>query len=229
MHRTAWMKGAAKATLGLVLSCGPFGCALTPARVLLKDDPAGLRLQGGAGREVVVFPVTDERGDSTRCGVKRNAYGTETADARCEPDASTWLVHLVLRGLNQAGFRPVTLLTAKTPDPLRIRLTLERLFIDADPEFATVTLTADVHVLVAVDTASGLAARRSFFVQVEQSTALVTERAYQAVMDEATNALVARVVAAVVELADKYPAIGVPAGQRGGSATAVSLLGERER
>jgi hypothetical protein len=228
MDWTAWVKGTARATLGLALSCGPFGCALTPARVVLKGDPAGMRLEGGAGREVVVFPVTDERGDSARCGVKRNAYGTETADARCEPDASTWLVHLVLRGLNQAGFRPVTLLTAKTPDPLRLRLTLEHLFIDADPGFATVMLTADVHVLVTADTASGLVATRSFFVQVERSTVALTDRAYQATMDEATDMLIARVVTAVVELANHYPVVGMPAGQRAGATPAVSLLGEPE-
>jgi hypothetical protein len=229
MHWTVFAKRTGRTVLALALSCGPLGCALTPARVVLKGDPAGVTLEGGAGREVVVFPATDARSETARCGVKRNTYGAETANAFCKPEASTWLVELVLRGLNQAGFRPVTLLTAQTPDPLRLRLRLERLFIDPDPGFTTVTLTADVHVGVTADTASGLVATRSFFVQVEESTAFVTDGSYQSVMDRATNALIARVVAAVVELADRHPAIGVPATRRGDAAPAVSLLVEEER
>jgi hypothetical protein len=187
----------------LILWTALSGCALTPGRVVLNADPAAVTLEGGAGREVVVFPVEDRREDTERCGVKRNSFGAETADVRCQPEPAVWLVELTLRGLHRAGFRPVTLITKTTADPLQLRLELEHLFIDVVPGVLTLTFIADVHVIVRAETASGLVATRSFFVKVKEESALGTNVPYQRAMDRATKALVARIVRAVVKLADE--------------------------
>ncbi len=184
------------------------GCALTDGRVKLEPSLAKVAPKGGRAREIIVFPAADEREDTARCGAKRNTYGMETADVHCEPAPGEWLASLVVRRLDQAGFRIVTTATSKSPDPLRLHLTVKHLFMDQVPGMLTVTLVADVHVTVAAETQSGLSAERSFFVKGENDVAAVVDSGFQAAMDQATERLADELVRAVVDLADRYPSVG---------------------
>ncbi len=188
-----------------LLLLAPSGCAFTNGHVRLDAVSKESAATGGGDREVIVFPAVDERTDAARCGVKRNTYGSETADVLCTPEPSQWLSELILRALDRAKFKVVTTLTARTADPLRIHLRLERLFIDQIPGMWTVTLNTDVHVLVSADTATGLIAERSFFVQAKADVGGVTDKGLQASMDQATQQLADHFVDAVLALSRRYP------------------------
>jgi hypothetical protein len=201
---------------------GAAGCAM-PQTVALDTLTIRAPRKGGRGREVIVFPAVDERPDAAGCGAVRSSMTEGTALVTCEPEPKDWLAHLVLAGLNQAGFHIVTTENARSPDPLRLNLTLKQLFMDMQPQYEAEAwlLSADVQVLIQAKTATGLAAERSFVVGKKQ---LVTApspgwddhqpvkhdaslaRAY--VMDEATRDLAAEIVNAIIILADRYPTIG---------------------
>jgi len=188
---------------GLALTSG--ACAFTDGHVKLDPLPTASAAHGGGGRELVVFPAVDTRTEQARCGVKRNTYGSETANVLCTPEPSQWLSELVLRGLDRAKFKIVTTQTAHSPDPLRIRLRLDHLFIDQIPGMLTVTLHADVHVIVSAENSAGLVAERSFLVQTDSQVAGVLDSGLQDAMDQATQRLADRVVDAVLALSKRYP------------------------
>ncbi|HYP89616.1 MAG TPA: hypothetical protein VEQ59_15715 [Polyangiaceae bacterium] len=198
------------ARLSLLL-LSPSACAFTTGHVRLDPISTESAAAGGGGREVVVFPAVDERPDTKRCGVKRNSYGSETADVLCTPEPSEWLSELILRGLDRAKFKVVTTVSAQSPDPLRIHLRLEHLFVDQIPGMFTVTLNTDVHVIVAADTATGLAAERNFFVQAKTDVGGVLDSGLQASADRATQQLADHIVDAVIALSKRYPSRGVAA------------------
>jgi hypothetical protein len=192
---TAWL-----VTLG--------GCALSDGQVQLDAAATKVTVRGGRGREVIVMPAKDSRSDRSRCGVKRNTYGVETANVYCSPRPDEWLGLLVVRGLHQAGFRVVTTKTKQGPDPLFLHLKLEHLFVDQVPGMWTVALIADAHVVVKAATLSGLSAERSFFVKGQNDVAGVLDSGIQVAMDAAAERLANAIVKAVVGLADRYPEVG---------------------
>lgn len=154
------------------------------------------------------MPAVDTRSDAARCGIKRNAYGVETANVYCAPPPREWLGQLVAVGLRQAGFRVVTTKTKRGPDPLFVHLDLEHMFVDQVPGMWTVALVADVHVIVKVATLSGLSAERSFFVKGENDVAAVLDSGIQEAVDTAAQRLVDEIVRAITGLADRYPGVG---------------------
>lgn len=192
-----------------LLLLAPSACAFTTGHVRLDPVSKESAAAGGGGREVIVFPAVDERSETARCGVKRNTYGSETADVLCTPEPSQWLSELILRGLDRAKFKVVTTVTAQSPDPLRIHLRLEHLFIDQIPGALTVTLNTDMHVVVTADTAAGLVAERSFFVQSQNDVAGVLDRGLQASADQATQELADHIIDALLALNRRYPSQGV--------------------
>jgi hypothetical protein len=181
------------------------GCALTSGHVRLEAARLTVPVTTGAGREVIIFPAEDQRSDVHRCGVKRNTYGSETANVYCEPPPAQWLSEVVLRSVDKAGFKVVTTQTAKSPDPLRLRLTLNHLFVDQVPGFVTVSLLADVHVTITAETSTGLSAERSFCVRGERDVPAVIDAGLQSSFDQAAQSLADEIVLALVELAKTYP------------------------
>lgn len=199
------------------------GCAFTDGHVKLDPIPTASAAHGGAAREVVVFPPTDTRSEQARCGVKRNTYGSETADVLCTPEPSQWLGELVLRGLDRAKFKVVTTQTAHSADPLRIRLRLAHLFIDQIPGMMTVTLHTDINVVVSVDSNAGLVAERSFLVQTDTNVLGVVDKGLQAAMDEATARLADRIVDAVLVLSKRYPSTDAAAAAAAASGPTIAV------
>ena len=197
-----------KIACGVALLVTLGGCALTDGHVRLPAASVTTAAMGGAGREVIVFPVRDGRDERKRCGVKRNSLGAETANVLCEPEPSQWLGELTLRALDRAGFKVVTTRTAKSADPLRLRLTLKHLFIDQVNGVLTVALVTDAHVVIDAETQTGLSAQRSFFAKSENDVLAVLDSGLQASMDQAVEQLADGIVTAVVELNAKYPATG---------------------
>lgn len=187
------------------------GCALTDGHVRLNPVPSGTAAQGGQGREVIVFPVVDERADSNRCGVKRNTWEAETADVLCEPEPRQWLGELVLRAVDRAGFKVVTTQTARSADPLHLRIKLKHLFIDQVNGVVTLALITDAHVVIEAETPSGLVAKRSFFAKSRNEVLGVLDSGLQASMDEAVDQLAKEMVTALIGLNARYPSAGARA------------------
>lgn len=57
------------------------GCAFTTMQLTLPTKTAGIPRDAGGGRQVVVMPFADERAIGDRCGMKKNGYNMDTADA----------------------------------------------------------------------------------------------------------------------------------------------------
>jgi hypothetical protein len=199
---------APKIACGVALLVTLQGCAFTNGHVRLPAASLTTATTGGAGREVIVFPVRDERDELKRCGVKRNGLSAETADVLCEPEPSQWLGELMLRALDRAGFKVVTTRTAKSADPLRLSLTLRHLFIDQENGVLTVALVTDAHVVIDAETQTGLSAQRSFFAKSENDVLAVLDSGLQASMDHAVEKLADEMVTALVDLNAKYPSTG---------------------
>ncbi len=198
---------APKIACGVALLATLSGCAFMDGHVRLNAVPVATAATGGAGREVIVFPVQDERDDSKRCGVKRNGFEAETADVLCEPEPSQWLGELVLRALDRAGFKVVTTQSAKSADPLRLHVKLKHLFIDQVNGVLSVALVTDAHVVIEANTQTGLSAERSFFAKSEKDVLGVVDSGLQASMDQAVEQLADEMVTALIGLNARYPSV----------------------
>jgi hypothetical protein len=199
------------------------GCAFMDGHARLDAVPTTSPTKGGAGREVIVFPVRDDRDAPRRCGVKRNGFGMATADVLCQPEPDQWLGQVMLRALDRAGFKVVTTLTAKSVDPLRIRLNLKHLFVDQVNDVFTIDLVTDVHVTIDAETDTGLLADRSFFVKGLANVLVVVDSGIQASMDDATEDIVEELVVALVDLNRRYPSAGARTTSRPGRGSSLAL------
>lgn len=189
------------ATGGLLLH----GCAFAQVKVKL-DPSATVASTEGLQREVVVFPSVDERENPRSCGARRNVYGADVGRVRCQMEPTQWLNEAVLRGLHHRSFKVVQLHSAKSGSPLHVSLGLRTLFIDEILEGDGVTMVADVEVHVTVRSNTGLLAERSFFVREREFSA--NESSYQDTLTLASRRMQNHILDAIVELADRYPALG---------------------
>jgi len=181
------------------------GCAFAEVKVNL-DPSATVASTEGLAREVVVFPSVDQRATAPRCGARRNMYGADVGRVRCTMEPTQWLNEAVLNGLHRRNFKIVTLANAKSQSPLQVNLTLKTLFVDELVETGRVEMVADVEVVVVVRTSSGLQAERSFFVRKDHSAP--NEGTYQELLLLASRQVSNDILDAIVELADRYPALG---------------------
>ena len=157
-----------------------------------------------------MFPVVDGRSDTRRCGVERTEEWVESNALRCEPAPAAWLGLLVLNALHDAGFEIVTTETSKSPDPLQLRIKLERFFADqVGGGRLHSDFQMDVHYTVHASTASGLSARRSFFYSGRDHHLFTTDESHKALAKPAQEDVAKSIVLAVVELLRRYESIGV--------------------
>lgn len=187
------------------------GCA-TEHTLRLSTNAAETRVRGGLDREVIVFAAADARPVQTRCGTIRTM--TSRAAVRCGSDVDAWLTATIVEGLYRAGFAIVTLDTATTPAPLRLRATVHRLVVDEGVDEGPdmdLSIVAQVHFTLHAHTANGLSAERSFVVEGSREVrAMVRSWYFQAAMDRVSLRIAEVVGSAVIELADRYPELGRP-------------------
>lgn len=204
------------AALLALLACTS-GCAFVPVHVELDTSAPRLSWEGGGQREVIVFPALDRRPDTERCGAVRNGFGAETANVYCNVPPAAWLSELLVRSLDRAHFKTVTVPTAKSPAPLRIHLALMQLFVEsanvkrvtegeAQGGEALTGVVADLHVRVVAETTSGLLATRSFFVHGIDSSGLPSS--YEHSIARAGRHMADALVVAILALTERYPEIG---------------------
>jgi len=190
------------------------GCAFVNVPVELPTAPLGLGLEGGHGREVtVVAPFQDERTIRDRCGMQKNGYNMDTADAVCQSDPAEWIAILLTAELRSAGFRVVE--GSSEAAAVRIEGALLKLFVEPVIGAWTGSLEADLSARLTVTSGSGLEAERLFFEKTWRGGQVLSHSgAYQIALERAARGIVGDMVAAIAELLDRYPQLGIGPGER---------------
>ena len=70
-----------------ILAVALHGCAFTNVNLAMPTGGLEAPIAGGNGREIIVMiPFADEREIRDRCGMQKNGYNMDTADAVCTSD-----------------------------------------------------------------------------------------------------------------------------------------------
>lgn len=200
----------------LALASLSSACAFTDIPLTLPTRGLADTVAGGNDRQVVVVvPFSDEREISPRCGMQKNGYNMDTADAICQSDPNVWIAKLLGDELRASGFEVLDAEAAARPGALRIDGSLLKIFVEPVIGAWTGSLEADLSVNLRATTETGLEAERTFFVKGWKGGQLAsTMQPYHTALDRATQALLEEMVRAVVELMDRYPQLGFRRGER---------------
>jgi len=200
-------------SLLLVLGSLSSACAFTDIPLTLPTRGLENTLAGGKGRQViVVVPFSDGRVIRNRCGMQKNGYNMDTADAVCQSDPKGWIAQLLADELRASGFSVLTEETAHRPGALRVEGSLIKLFVEPVMGAWSGSLEADLSVKLRVTTETGLEAERTFFVKGWKGGQLAsTMQPYHTALHRATQAILEEMVRAILELLDRYPQLGLRA------------------
>jgi hypothetical protein len=198
--------------IAALLALGWFSsaCAFTNIPLTLPTQGLTPTIPGGKGRQViVVVPFLDERGIE-RCGMQKNGYNMDTADAVCQSDPDAWLARLLADELRASGFSVLEQTAEHRPGALRIEGSLTKLFVEPVLGAWTGSLEADLEVTLRATTETGLEARRKFFVKGWKGGQLAsTMQPYHTSLHRATQALLEEMVRSILELMGRYPQLGL--------------------
>jgi len=185
-------------------------CAFTDIPLTLPTRGLENTVAGGNGRQVVVIiPFSDEREIRERCGMQKNGYNMDTADAICQSDPNTWIAKLLADELRASGFTVLSQDGPHRPGALQIEGSLVKIFVEPVIGFWSGSLEADLSVRLRATTETGLEAERTFFVKGWKGGTLAsTMQPYHTALHRATQALLEEMVRAIVELMDSYPELG---------------------
>ena len=186
------------------------GCAFTNIPITLPTDGLATTIPGGGERHVTVsIPFKDDRTIRDRCGMQKNGYNMDTADAVCQSDPSVWIAQLLAEELRASGFTVLREGDEPRPTALQVEGSLTKLFIEPVIGAWSGSLEADLAVSLRVSTATGLSAERSFSVKGWKGGSMVsTAQPYHTALHRGTQALLEEMVRAIIELADAYPELG---------------------
>lgn len=197
------------AILALLVS----GCALTDVTV---QPPPPFQVaagsQRGQGREVVVVRPFQDARPETRCGMKKNAYNSDTASVLCTRPASM-IADLLAYHLSLAGFRVLRDRKAASPSAIVLTGALEQLFVEPKNNYFSVEIETDVGLKLWATTTSGLWAQRRFYVKGTEASMFVSDEDLQRSFDAGVRQLVISAVGAVADLAEHFPPSSSPAPQ----------------
>jgi hypothetical protein len=186
------------------------GCAFTDVPLTLPTRGLENTLTGGGGRQVIVIvPFADAREGDKRCGMQKNGYNMDTADAVCQSDPNAWIAQLLADELRATGFSVLAADAEHRPGALRIEGSLLKIFVEPVLGAWSGSLEADLAVRLRASTGTGLQAERTFFVKGwKGGQMLLTPQPYHTALQRATQEMLAEMVRAVLELMDRYPQLG---------------------
>ena len=186
------------------------GCAFTDIKLTLPTKQLEPSITGGKGRQViVVVPFADKREIRDRCGMQKNGYNMDTADAICQSDPNNWIATLLEQELRRSGFTVLEPSDEHRAGALRLDGSLLKIFVEPVIGAWSGSLEADLSVKLRATTETGLEAERTFFVKGWKGGTMVsTTQPYLTSLHRATQELLAELVHAVIELMDKYPQLG---------------------
>ena len=184
-------------------------CAFQNVTVEPPATYAGPQISGGDGREIAVtVPFVDQRATPGRCGMQKNGYNMDTADAVCRVPPTTRLAELLVDGLKKAGFAVRSQAGGGKPSALQIQGTLLQFFVEPVIGFAMGDMETDIKIRLVARSPTGLLAERDFFVKGTQSAMVGTQSNFQKSVDDASTRVVQQMVAAIVSLFNRYPQLG---------------------
>ena len=185
------------------------GCAFSNATVTPPRGAISSGIKGGQGRELVVqAPFSDERPIRNRCGMQKNGFNMDTANAYCAQEPSVYLAELLANELKEAGF--AVTLQPQGADPLKLEGKLLQFFVEPKVGFFTFTPEADIQIRLIVVSSSGLSAERDFYVKAEETSMIGWQENFQLATEEATRRIIKEMAAAIVALCDRFPGVGAP-------------------
>jgi hypothetical protein len=188
-----------------ILALAASGCAFSNVPITLPQTSLNLSGDPGGDRPIaVVVPFGDRRPHKQRCGMQKNGYNMDTADAVCDEQPARWIAELLARELAEAGFRVVR--SSEDAAAVKVEGRLVQLFVEPVIGVWTGSLEADIGVHLRVTSLNGLDARRRFFAKgIRGGQLFSVEGAYQMALERATDDIAQQMVASVVELLDQYP------------------------
>ena len=210
------MRGAILLTAlgGALIALG--GCAFTNVPLDMPVSGLATPIRGGNGRKVVVVkPFADQRQQPKRCGMQKNGYNQDTADAVCRIAPEEWIAGLLADELRATGFTVLPSADGAPGDVVTIEGTLLQLFVEPIAGMFSVSCEADLQVRLLVTSKSGLRATRTFFAKGLWKGFSGVTGPFQISLKRATDEMLEEMVTAVVELLDHYPQLGTgPAASR---------------
>jgi hypothetical protein len=200
------------AALAAVALASLAGCAFSNVEIHPTEQPdLPFAPNAGRGREVVVVvPFEEKRYSLERCGMQKNGYNADTADAVCTVSPSRWLADALREALIKSGYRVLAPDVVPGPTTVILRGELRQYFVEPKLNFWTATIEADVGVTLEASSPSGLLAKRHFYVKGKDTTMASTEVHFQAAADAAAGEIVGKMVVSVTELLNRYPGLGAP-------------------
>ncbi len=187
------------------------GCAFTDINLDLPSSGLKTTISGGNSREIaVIAPFSDERPDPKRCGMKKNGYNMDTADALCRISPNQWISVLLADELRASGFTIIEHANLQKKNTLVIAGTVSKVFVEPVLGMWSGSLEADLEVSLVATTSSGLRAERKFFSKgIKKGVQLVTRSPYQTSLKRATDSLLEDMVEAIFYLMNSYPHLGI--------------------
>lgn len=185
-------------------------CAFTDIPLTLPTKGLEQTVPGGGGRQViVVVPFADEREIRDRCGMQKNGYNMDTADAVCQSDPAAWIATLLADELRASGFAVLDEDAVHRSGALRVEGSVLKLFVEPVIGAWSGSLEADLSVKLRAGSDTGLRAERTFFVKGWKGGAMVsTAQLYHTALHRATQEILDQMVRAVFELLEQYPELG---------------------
>ena len=201
----------AKAAFYMVLLSVLFGCAFTDVNLDMPISGLETPVTGGNSREIaVVVPFSDERPSPKRCGMKKNGYNMDTADAICATPPGTWLSKLLAGELRASGFSVTERADPLKKNTLVIEGTVSKVFVEPVMGWWSGSLEDDLEINLLATTASGLRAGRKFFSKgIKRGIIIGTLTPYQTSLKRVADDLLEDRVEAVFYLMNAYPQLGV--------------------
>jgi hypothetical protein len=198
------------ATVVLTAALLSSGCAFTDIPLTLPTKGLENTIAGGNGRQVVVIvPFSDDRTIRERCGMQKNGYNMDTADAICQSDPNAWIATLLADELRASGFSVLGADADPRPSALRIEGSLLKIFVEPVIGAWTGSLEADLSVKLRATSGTGLEAERTFFVKGWKGGVLAsTAQPYHTALHRATQTFLEEMVRAILQLMNDYPQLG---------------------
>lgn len=188
------------------------GCAFTEMHLELPTTGLEEPIRGGDDRTIIVLkPFLDNREDISRCGMKKNGYNMDTADATCNISPGDWLSQLLVDELRSSGFNTDTPASDINSNTIIIEGSIRRFFTEPVIGMWSGSLETDIEIDLIATSGSGLRAERKFFTKgVKKGVIVSTSTPYQTSLKRATEAILSNMVEAIFFLVNKYPSLGKP-------------------
>jgi hypothetical protein len=203
------------------------GCALVEVHV--KPPEAGLEqpIPGGNQRQVIVIiPFQDARQSMSRCGVQKDGWGNETAQAVCQGNPTQWIAEFLARELTASGFTVLTSEQGARDTALKVEGVLLKFFVEPVVGFWSGTVESDFNVRLVATSKTGLQAERMFFAKGEKTSLIWPQGIFNDSVERGSRDLLTKMVEAILELMKRYPDLGF---ERRDSRTVVSWTLEIEQ